>query len=60
MAQGAYNAIDDEQIRKSILALSDKEQAEILCEFRSLAATHPEQVRQLLTDSPPFAHAILC
>lgn len=57
--QGAQTSINDQQIRNIILSLSEKEQAEVLCEFRTLVASHPEQMRSLLADSPQFAHAVL-
>lgn len=39
--------------------MTEREQAEILVEFKNLATNHPEQMRQLLIDSPQFAHTIL-
>jgi RNA recognition motif-containing protein len=57
--QGSKNSINEQYVQSLLASMTEKEQAEVLCEFKSLVTNHPDQVRQLLIDSPQFAHTIL-
>lgn len=52
-------SINDGSIQNIISSMTEREQGEVLCEFKHLAMNHPEQIRDLLIESPQFAHTIL-
>lgn len=52
-------SINDSSIQGILGSMTEREQAELLCEFKHLSTYHPDQMRQLLIESPQFAHSIL-